>query len=1272
MPTGASVWVGVAPQGKWYLPFTQVSAVGDVASAGGADTYSYDFESGTRYCYRVSAPGKLTVTNYVDRGTEGTHTVVIQSQMAGDPAQILRDDGYYGSGVLTNADKSGVVSLQAGQTFSIHALRNWQIVNDQTSNYTVDPPFHYTVLFGADVVSVDAQGVITAKQNGEAILAITYDAIRAFGHTYGATLPEDTGVIVVKVGEENTPKLSVDHEFDVMYYTAEQGGYDYTFNAIAGGHITAGLVYDGSFSGFSDNAVTQAQGRVTVKLTAGKNIIRIEDNGQVSYQVITAKQVTVSLFNVTKNAVVSSAAPADPGDQIKATIQGLSAPLGKLACLYNFQNDLKYTGQDGAHIGAGWTPLTWGGASYDFSTNRNSVTFTIPADWDGTVYSLTGTVAASGYGSVAGAHRSINRTTGASANTTAVSRSFDYSVLPQIAVPVYQNGAPTRKPTVPASKSVSISEGGTFSLDLSEIFEDPEGDALSYLVGVDQAGAVAADASYTFRPAAAGTYTLVFAANDGTSDGTETYTVVLSVIGKSTIYTSTGAFLYQNTPNPGVASTGGDWAVLGLARSGYGVSDTYHTQYVAKVVDTVVSKNGVLHAKKYTEYSRVVLGLTAVGYDVTNVGGYNLLEPLADFDMVCWQGINGPVWALIALDSHAYSIPAAPEGKTQTTREKLIASILNAEIVGGGWALWGTSVDPDITGMAIQALAPYYSGDPAVKAAVDRALEKLSALQNAAGGFGSVDGACAESSAQVLVALTALGIDPAQDSRFVKNGNTVLDSLHSFYVAGGGFRHILSGSLDGMATEQSYYALAAYHRFLAGQTSLYDMRDVAITSAAESAAQLIRAIGSVHAGSGSAIHAARAAYDALTDSQKKMVDNLAVLTAAEAAYGAITARIDSVKGSIARIGTVEYSATSRAKITAARQAYDGLSADEKQYVDNRALLLGAEARYQQLENAQTVLELIAAIGTVTKDSKQAVQAARAGYDALSAAEKALVSNYTVLTAAERRLNALNTQGTTNVMGSGSTKVELNGVTYLVDAGPAALMQETARLTEMGTPDVQTLIKAYQAYQAMSDGEKAQVFNYDDLKALFNQAGANNHKDSATGAEVEGVAWYVSLRVEETVEPQVTDILENSIGSNQIIRIWNISLTDLLENRDYQSNGTVRIKIPAFDLSEYDQIRIAHYKEDGTIEYLDCKVENGYILWEAESFSPFALIGGTDQTLTDLVDEPENAGEAAGTAGVARAPFWLGLLIGVLATAGVAVIVTGILMKTKGKNSRKQH
>ena len=296
-------------------------------------------------------------------------------------------------------------------------------------------------------------------------------------------------------------------------------------------------------------------------------------------------------------------------------------------------------------------------------------------------------------------------------------------------------------------------------------------------------------------------------------------------------YKTTGDYLAELLK--GNETFGTEWPVIGLARAGR-TADMDAAEYYADVEKTV-EENGSskLHASKSTENSRTILALTAIGKDVTDVAGYNLLEPLADLNYLKKQGINGPIWALIALDSHNYEIPKVSEEGVQATRENIIDTILKAELEDGGWALSGETADPDMTAMAIQALAPYYSGNAQVEVAVDKALDCLSALQNADGGYTSWGTTNSESCAQVLTALTALKIDPLTDVRFIKNGNSVMDALLGFYVEGGGFSHTPDGEVNGMATEQGYYALASYARMQAGKTSLYDMSDVTIGKAEE-------------------------------------------------------------------------------------------------------------------------------------------------------------------------------------------------------------------------------------------------------------------------------------------------------------------------------------------------------------------------------------------------------------------------------------------------------
>lgn len=300
---------------------------------------------------------------------------------------------------------------------------------------------------------------------------------------------------------------------------------------------------------------------------------------------------------------------------------------------------------------------------------------------------------------------------------------------------------------------------------------------------------------------------------------------------------NTAKYMENTVTNPLVGSVGGEWNILGLARSNTKVADSYYEKYYKNLEKTLIEKDGKLHRVKYTEYSRVILALSSIGKDIKNVAGYDLTVPLADFDTLIKQGINGPIFALIAFDSKNYEIPIIEEFKTQTTRDILIDYILNREIAGGGWALAESAsiADSDITGMAIQSLTPYYDR-PQVKQAVDRAISHLSKIQESNGAYSNGSSVNLESTAQVILALSGMGIDPHNDKRFIKNGNSAIEGLLDFSITSGGFYHIKAngtdtggakpGQADGMATEQGMYAMVAYDRFTKDQNRLYDMTDV--------------------------------------------------------------------------------------------------------------------------------------------------------------------------------------------------------------------------------------------------------------------------------------------------------------------------------------------------------------------------------------------------------------------------------------------------------------
>lgn len=283
-------------------------------------------------------------------------------------------------------------------------------------------------------------------------------------------------------------------------------------------------------------------------------------------------------------------------------------------------------------------------------------------------------------------------------------------------------------------------------------------------------------------------------------------------------------YLYESVPDPKIGSVGGEWAVMGLARYGADIPHEYFEKYRQNVETAVKNSGGVLSDKKYTEYSRITVALSAIGADPENIGGYNLLTPLGDYEKTVRQGINGSIWALIALDSGHYNIPKNENAAVQATREMYVNNILENQTAGGGWALSGEEADPDITAMALQALSKYREND-SVNKAIDEALNRMSEIQSSSGGFFAWGDESSESCAQMIVALCELGIS-ADDARFVKNNNTLLDNLLSYYENGKGFKRTLKD--DGsnqMSTEQCFYALVAVKRMNEGKNSLYDMSD---------------------------------------------------------------------------------------------------------------------------------------------------------------------------------------------------------------------------------------------------------------------------------------------------------------------------------------------------------------------------------------------------------------------------------------------------------------
>lgn len=261
----------------------------------------------------------------------------------------------------------------------------------------------------------------------------------------------------------------------------------------------------------------------------------------------------------------------------------------------------------------------------------------------------------------------------------------------------------------------------------------------------------------------------------------------------------TAAYVSAAVPSPQVASIGGEWAVLGLARCGQ-LTQSQRAAYLTALETTLKETQGVLSQRKYSEYARVVLALTSLGEDPKSVGGYDLITPLLDTEMVEWQGINGPIFALLALNSGNYTGTEA--------KEYYLQAILQAQGADGGWSLAGSKGDPDVTAQALQALAPYEATDPEVARAIERGLGCLEALfQN---GFFVTSESCS----QALIAYAALDRTAPQ---------SLVEEFLSYQQSDGSFAHLPGGKSDLMASEQALCALTALARQERNLFPLYDM-----------------------------------------------------------------------------------------------------------------------------------------------------------------------------------------------------------------------------------------------------------------------------------------------------------------------------------------------------------------------------------------------------------------------------------------------------------------
>ena len=215
----------------------------------------------------------------------------------------------------------------------------------------------------------------------------------------------------------------------------------------------------------------------------------------------------------------------------------------------------------------------------------------------------------------------------------------------------------------------------------------------------------------------------------------------------------------------------------------------YKENHINNLKEHLVQKEGKINKDRPTDYARVSIMLKKAGYDPADFEGYNFLTPLDDEKRVTEQGYNAEAYALIAANYCGYRLE-----NEEVYYNDLLNCITNREDYESDEII-------DYEAMAIYALT-YYAHIPDTSVGIDIALERMADFQADDGSFLN-----AESTAQLIIALSSLGIDVTDYGLLIKDGNTLMDGLME-YSYEDGFMHVKDKpETNGMATQQAALAI---------------------------------------------------------------------------------------------------------------------------------------------------------------------------------------------------------------------------------------------------------------------------------------------------------------------------------------------------------------------------------------------------------------------------------------------------------------------------------
>ena len=407
VPSGSSVSLGM----KAYdvkAPF-QIEPFA-MEDDGERATYTYRLIVGYTYGYRVSCDG------FADRCCVLMMKAGLSDEVTMDEISSLSSDasvkGDGESGMLLNINPEGFLRMDEGESFVLDPQRITYTDDDAKYGMFLSPSFHFQAISpdGAPSGAVSFDGnVMRAVSAGTAFVLVTYDAV----HASYLNMPDmkdkplyagsgkGTGVFVVTVGYGAGDDMGVrirsdnvsgreygdhfDSDLDLVYYAEEvKHGSIYIDPSFSGSSSVFNPVYsDGKLAGFAEKE-TVSSGSCRAEVVEGPNVVRAMTSTGVSYQVVRASPVKVTVTDLDRGSYDLFL----PGDEIRISVVGMRAPASS-----------QFYGADAAIM------LTLYGKTYYSDADGLFETIRIPADASGEGIPMSMKVVCSGCCPVFGSHR---------------------------------------------------------------------------------------------------------------------------------------------------------------------------------------------------------------------------------------------------------------------------------------------------------------------------------------------------------------------------------------------------------------------------------------------------------------------------------------------------------------------------------------------------------------------------------------------------------------------------------------------------------------------------------------------------------------------------------------------------------------------------------------------------------------------------------------------------------------------------------------------------